>query len=669
MATKPEAKVHRMGLRHQETGDLNDEERAAWHRPHHCTDIPTLLLFIAGLVGMGWTLNYARQNGDFRRLYYGLNFYGELCGVDKGVAAEPFLFWCTKPGGALPTDLAAIIEPSSKLDLQHPICVSSCPKGPETHHACYQSKQVQPVSKDALTGTFVENVTYNFRLVQDYGTRDLAGHYCLPTGSALLKQLRGKLEGGSQAAMLHAGEVLSSWAALLASGALAVVLGYLYLFFVGRLVDELIYLFVGLAVLLPVLAGGAMLYGVYADDVGTEFLEHYDFAEYTQRIPSTGDKRLDFAAAAALIAVGLLIGIAACCLRHSIKLIIGCIEAATEALFAMPTLLLAPLISVILKVALVLLEFAGLAWLMSCGEVHRFDIMKEYVPGGVSRSFTFSDDQVRYIAFYAFMAVWVLEVAFALEQFVLAYSTQLWFFKDYVDGRKGLIAFPMVRGFFVGLEFHLGTLALGALLLTILEAIHFVLAVIYKRVHEAEEEAGTCSVSKILAGCCCCCLSCFECFIRFMNKNAYIVTAVESEPFFSAAQIAFNVVANEIAAIGGLSVALKFFMVGGLVTITSLGAYLTWILVHSLDVFTDPKSAHFVAAPEYVTAAAGGIAFIVAGTFMVMFDTVADTILFCWALDRKYRSEHGMPPGNNVPGQLRELLDAEGTADLLERGS
>merc|ERR1719464_582528 len=138
--------------------------------------------------------------------------------------------------------------------------------------------------------------------------------------------------------------------------------------------------------------------------------------------------------------------------------------------------------------------------------------------------------------------------------------------------------------------YHLGTIALGALLLSLLEAVHFVLAMMQKRLEEGKEDRSKCDVSRVCAGCCCCCLSCFECVIRFMNKNAYIVTAVESEPFCKAAQIAFNIIANEIAALGGLSVVLKFFMISGGIIITSLGAYLTWLLVHSLEIFTNPES-------------------------------------------------------------------------------
>jgi len=463
------------------------------------------------------------------------------------------------------------------------------------------------------------------------------------------------------------GQVLSSWAALLGSAALAVLLGYAYLYLIGRLVDEIIYAFVALAVLLPVFAGVALLLGALRENQAAEFIDHYGWSNFWERVPSTGNRTLDLAAAIACIAVGALVGIVACCLRHSVKLVVGAIEASTEALAALPTLLFAPLLSVLYKVVIFGLELAGLALILSCGKVQRANVFKDFVPSGITRRLEFEDIEMGYIALYCFMALWIMEMAFALEQFVLAYSVQLWFFKEYDgNGRKGFVALPMVRGVLMAVKYHLGTLALGSLLLSLLEAVHFVLSMIYKRIHDKEDDdSSRCSVVKILAGCCCCCMSCFECFIRFMNKNAYIVTAVESKPFCKAAQLAFSVVANEIAAIGMLSVALTFFMAVGFVSITSLGAYLTWIMVHTVEAFKDPASPHFVESPEVVTAAAALVSALVAGTFMMMFHMVADAILFCWALDRKHRSEHGMPPGNNVPSKLKDLMDSEGSESLL----
>lgn len=648
-------KLHRMGFKSQDMEDLTEEERIAWHRPHHCTDVGALATFLLGLCLWAWLVVYATDHGDLRRLYHGINFHGELCGVDLMVASSPYLFWCSKPLSPVPETLSEVLDASWNVDLDHPICVQECPTGARTHHQCYQSKVVAPVKKDAVSGTFVQNVTYKVRLVRDYPTQGVAGHYCLPQNVSMQKQLRSKVEHTTQSIMIRAGQVPRSWAALLSAAGLAVLLGYIYLFSIGRLVDEAVYAFLALAIALPLLAGVAILLGALYESETSEFLERY---KGQSRFPSSGIKNLDFFVAAACFVVSIVVALAACCLQVSLKAVPGVIDSCTEAVRAMPALCLAPILSVLCKVVIFALEVAGLVLLLSCGKVERLSVFQAYVPDGITRKIAFDGNELTFVAFYCFMALWVVELTFAMEQFVVAYSVQLWFFKEYECGRKGLSALPMVRGFLVGVKYHLGTLALGSLLLTFLEPLRVAVDLVYRQIQAGKEVnlAG----SRLLALSCCCCLSCFDCFIRFMSQNAYIVTAVESEPFCNAAEVAYSITANEISTMGTLSASLYFFTMVGFVAITSLGACFTWFLVHVLDTFKDPASPHFVANPEVITAVAVLISAVVAGTFTVMFHTVAEAMLFCWALDRKYREEHNMPPGNNVPRKLSEVMDGEG---------
>jgi len=675
VVVKPPPKKHKIGINHQRTNDLNDDEKNAYHRPHSCTDFGTLIVFIAGLVASSWVLWENRENGDWRRLYHGIDGNGDVCGVDEKVATKPLLYWCLKPEKMVP-DIHEVLVGSPTLDLQNPICVQSCPTGGDTHHNCFQNEETELLDSDDVTGTTVEKVTKNFRQIQDYETYDLAGRYCLPLGRYMLEQLQGRLENSYEAAMMATTQLAGSWPVLAGSAALAVVLGYVYLFLLGKIIDELIYITITLTTLLPIIAGCIGLYGVFQEDNMDEFLDHFENFEWSKKvkIPSTGNKDYDLAVAIGLIVFGLLVATIACCLRHSIQLAIGSIEAAVDALMDMPSLLLMPLLAVVLKLSILAVLGVGLAWLVSCGNVSEYDITKhsptsaatKYVPGGLARSFTYTNDQLQSIGFYAFMAVWFFETVSALEQFTVAYSTQLWYFKDYVNGRKGFIAFPLVRGLFIGVFYHLGTLALGAFLLTLVQAIHFLLSALYQRMEGDEEDKQQgCSLMRCIASCCCCCLTWFECFIRFVNKNAYIVTAVESENFCSAAQIAFNILANEVMAIGALSIGLKVFTLAGVCSITGLGVYLTWLLITTVEAFADPKSEHFVPHPEYVAVASAVICAIIGSTFMLMFDTIADTILFCWALDRKERAERGLGPGNNVPSGLKSLFDRVENKALL----
>lgn len=92
-------------------------------------------------------------------------------------------------------------------------------------------------------------------------------------------------------------------------------------------------------------------------------------------------------------------------------------------------------------------------------------------------------------------------------------------------------------------------------------------------------------------------------------------------------------------------------------TITSAGGYLTWLTLRNVEAFSNPASEQFVAQPEYLTLAASGVAFVVALVFMSVFDVCSDTILFCWALDKKVREEKGLGPNTDLPESLVAMLD------------
>jgi len=669
---------------------LTRDEKGAHHKPHQCTDVCSLLVLVFGIAMLGRVGVYASKHGDMRRLSHGLDFYGNLCGVSKSVENKRYLYWCPKPKELLP-DAELLNMPgailngawkgSETLDLQHPICTNQCPRGSQTTSACFQGKHVVRGKPDPATGTFKENATYKFDLIQDYETYALAGRYCLPTDTRMLAELLDTLETGEQGYMFAAQQVMGAWAALLMTAVIAIVLGYVYLFLVENFARIIIFGSLAISAALCIVFSVVWLYGVFAEDIDDIFESNYNLAPagLGTHIPSTGHKSADFAIGLLVLLLGAFIILMACCLKRSLQLAIASIEAACDCLTDMPSLLICPIVGVAIKLLLVGAEFAGLLWLISVGKVERYDMRSEYIPGGITRSFSYEDNEYIYIIFYVFMCIWLLELVYALEQFVLSYSTQLWYFKEYDgNGKKPLVMFPLWRGLFIGVVYHLGTMALGSFLLSLLETLRMALTILYKYVLEAEED-GKSAQNKVvgaLISCCCCCLTCFERYIRFMNKNAYIVVAVNSDPFCVAAQRAFNIVAGDALAMAWLTGASWVFQIGGVVSITGCGVFLTWFLVGNAQAFTDRNSEHYVASPEAVAVAGAVICFTISCTFMAVFDTLADTILFCWALDRQYHKDHWGPRKNFCPPRLLELLDRveresgkEANARLISTGN
>jgi len=302
----------------------------------------------------------------------------------------------------------------------------------------------------------------------------------------------------------------------------------------------------------------------------------------------------------------------------------------------------------------------GFLLLLSCGKV---------INHGLYRSLQYTGTEKICIVYYIFMMIWVNELWVAASHFAIAYVTQRWYFTPYGKnscvGRSkwGLPTFAIVRGFTVGLSYHLGTLAFGAVVIAFVRVIRMGLAYSEKLASDTGNCIGAC-IAKVLF----CCLYCFESCLEFINKNAYMDVALHSSNFCVAAHRATAVITNEITALGALTGACWTFQLGGLGAITGLGALLTGLIVRHVDAYSNPASEYYVQDPVFLTIVAAIISFLIALAFMIGFDTVSLTILYCFAVE-KHQARTFTGTGEAQP---MTVIDARGkpcTRYLLQMAS
>ena len=80
------------------------------------------------------------------------------------------------------------------------------------------------------------------------------------------------------------------------------------------------------------------------------------------------------------------------------------------------------------------------------------------------------------------------------------------------------------------------------------------------------------------------------------------------------------------------------FQLAGLGAITSLGHVQTCIIIKYYPGFEDPYSPDYVQNPFLLSMCGGAVSFIMAFPFMMIFDTVSDTILYAYIV-QKMREE------------------------------
>lgn len=569
----------------------------------------------------------------------------------------------TRPEGANASRVARIHEwmvgaRNFTLNLQHPMCVEACPTNGSQAHFCFHNISLASEKLAGGTGTYVEKTTYHFRLVQDYKTIAVA-HYCLPEELSIRRSLGTELDDSQEALMYHVQQVWSAWPAILATAGFAVALGFAYLCILGLCPGALIFTTLAGAIILPLVAGGFSLWGWYKEDQQHDFLEEHVELKLLQ-LPATGDSTEDLAISLVLIILGLGVAATAWCMMSSIKLAIGSVDGACECLMGVPSILFEPFIHVAFQLTSLAVLVWGFAMLISCGEVsHTSHISLTYMRG-ISRSFIFHDIEYLYLVLYVPLAAWVWEFGLALEKFVLAHATQQWYFTEYHNGRKHMPSCALLQGICVAMTYHLGTLALGSLCIPPFRLMHWVHSRFLKRRGmDSDDEPGS-EVSECVLSCCTCCWACWEGLIKFMHSDAYIAVAIDSYPFFPASQKAYVANLYQIERLGDPNSFMWIFQSWGILVIAGLSAFFTWCITTTFEDFTEEKSPHYVENPMPIAVVGGLLGLIVAMTFMHVLKNIADTIAFCYALDREWHEERGLPMRGNVPPALESYMKSTG---------
>lgn len=243
---------------------------------------------------------------------------------------------------------------------------------------------------------------------------------------------------------------------------------------------------------------------------------------------------------------------------------------------------------------------------------------------------------------------WIMSFILSCNEFVIVVSTASWYFSNKEipddDGIPGDSEVWM--GFWWIPRYHFGSLALGSLLIAIVWIIRAVFEYVAKKVQDA---AGNNAFTKGLLCCVRCCLDCFDRFMRYLTRNAYIYMAISSESFCSSALNAFILILKnsaKFAFVEGFSDAFMFIAKICIATFATCSSLV--IMKYSLK--SNPVSSPIV--PGLVMLF---ISFIVAGIFVSIFDAASNTILQCYLIDKDVAKQSHLEP-THIPKTLAKFL-------------
>lgn len=240
-----------------------------------------------------------------------------------------------------------------------------------------------------------------------------------------------------------------------------------------------------------------------------------------------------------------------------------------------------------------------------------------------------------------FILFWTLNLIVAIGQIANAMAISSWYFTRDKKSVGNLAVFGAYAKTF---RYHLGTAAFGSLIIAILQTIRMVLMYIHRKA-KLEENRLAQLVFKILM----CVMWCVEKCLKFINKNAYIQTALTGKSFMPAAKSAFFLILRNILRIGALSLVSNFLLFVGKMFVTAVTVAATfYLMVEEYD-----NELNSVIAPLILVAI---LAWHTSEVFCEVFGMATDTIIQCFILDEEW---NGMENSFALP-ELRKFIEKHG---------
>lgn len=295
-------------------------------------------------------------------------------------------------------------------------------------------------------------------------------------------------------------------------------------------------------------------------------------------------------------------------LRNRIRLTVALFEEASKAALRMPQLYLSPLWTYMFVLTFVAYWIYVYLFLSTMGEA-------TMDPVTFHARYEDTNEAKAMWWYHLFGLLWILQFILACEEICLAGAISAWYFtRD-----KGQLSWPYFKAVGRLIRYSLGSAAFGSFIIAVIQLARIILAYIQKKL---KGKVGI--VAEFFLKCLACCLWCFEKFMKFLNKNAYIEIAIYGYSFCTAARQAFNLLFRNIlrvAVIQGVGGFVLFVMKLLVIAGTGLCAVL-WL--------REDDDIHYLAVVVFMICV---VAWFIADVFISIYDMTIDTLFLCFAED------------------------------------
>ncbi|XP_053325679.1 choline transporter-like protein 5 isoform X2 [Spea bombifrons] len=235
----------------------------------------------------------------------------------------------------------------------------------------------------------------------------------------------------------------------------------------------------------------------------------------------------------------------------------------------------------------------------------------------------------RYILIFqlcnVFVFLWLVNFSIALGQVTLAgaFASYYWAFRKPAD----IPACPVFASFGRAIRFHTGSLALGSLILAIVQFIRIILEYLDHKLKAAQN-----AFARFLLCCLKCCFWCLEKFIKFMNRNAYIMIAIYGKNFCTSARDAFFLLMRNVIRVAVLDKVTDFLLFLGKVMVAgSVGVLAFFFFTRKIPgLREETPNLNYYWVP-LLTVIIGS--YLIAHGFFSVYAMCVDTLFLCFLED------------------------------------
>ena len=251
--------------------------------------------------------------------------------------------------------------------------------------------------------------------------------------------------------------------------------------------------------------------------------------------------------------------------------------------------------------------------------------------------------------FNFFGMFWLLFFIEALGEMVMAgaFSGWYWTMDKEGDMSNGGLAASLYRT----CRYHLGTLAFGSLIITFIRMIRVLLEFIEEKLKEYELEDNY--AVKCVMCCCKCCMWCLEKFVRYINRNAYIMTAVYGYSFCKSSRKSFSLLLKNFVRAGTLDKVTDFILFIGKLIVVSIVALVTFSAFSNSGTSDVEMELNYRFVPMVVIILG---TYAIASCFFSVYSMAVDTIFLCFLEDLE---KHGPDGPFYMSEDLKQILEIE----------